>query len=92
MRPAPVPAVTPNGIVATLVAQRPQFLENADQGQPFARCALDIVGQQPVDLNLPTAELGTWLNFPLIRERRLPRSKNLAKSLSGNIARPGIAS
>jgi len=38
--------------------------------------------QQPVDLCLPTPELGAWLNLPLIRKRRLPRPKHLAEVLS----------
>jgi hypothetical protein len=37
MRPAPGPGVASNCVVAAIVAQCPQFLENADQGQPFAR-------------------------------------------------------
>ena len=71
MRPAPGPRVAANGVVAAVVAQRPQFLENADQRQPFARCPLDIAAQQPVDLSLPAPELGTRLNLPLIGKRRL---------------------
>ena len=66
--PAPAPGVAPNGVVAAVVAQRPQFFEYPDQCQPLARRALHVRGQQPVDLGLPAAQLGAGLNLPLIGE------------------------
>ena len=82
VRPAPGPGVAPDGVIAAVVAQRPQLLEQPDQRQPFARRVPDVLRQQPVELRLPAPELGARLNLPLIRKRRLPRPQHLANRVA----------
>src|ERR1700758_3057519 len=85
MRPAPGPRVAPDGIIAAVIAQRSQLLEQADQRQPFAWCGSGVLRQQPVQLRLPAPDLGTRLNLPLIRERRPPRPQPLPNRVARSL-------
>ena len=55
---APAAGVTPNGIVAALVAEPSQGLEDAHHGQPFARRLRPVGDQQLIEVDPPLAELG----------------------------------
>src|SRR5580693_602954 len=75
--PAPGPCVTAHGVVATLVAQRPQFFEQPDQGQTLSRRGLGIRRQHPIEIGLPPSQPGPRLDLPLVRKRCLPERRIL---------------
>src|SRR5437764_5069257 len=75
--PAPDPGVAANGIIAAVIAQRLQLLEQPDQRQPLARRAAGVPRQEAIQLSLPMPELRTRLNLPLICKRCLPERSTL---------------
>src|SRR6516162_3859402 len=83
--PAPGPCVTAHGVVATLVAQRPQFFEQPDQGQTLSRRGLGIRRQHPIEIGLPPSQPGPRLDLPLVRKRCLPRAQDLADRIARDL-------
>ena len=85
--PAPDPRIPANGVIA----RRPQVLEQADQRQPLACCGSGVLRQQPVQLSLPTADLGASLNLPPIRERGVTQPQHLPNRLRDTFRLHGIS-
>src|SRR6516165_9059647 len=83
--PAPGPCVTAHGVVATLVAQRPQFFEQPDQGQTLSSRGLGIRRQHPIEIGLPPSQPGPRLDLPLVRKRCLPRAQDLADRIARDL-------
>src|ERR1700738_4534900 len=74
---APLLGVTPDRIVAALVAETPQLLEYPDQRQPFARRSRLIIRQHPVEIAVPCSQLRPRLHHPHVLKGRRSRSQNL---------------
>src|SRR3984893_6602914 len=66
--PAPGPGIAANSVIAALISQCPQLLEEPDQSQTFACRIAGVRRKHPVKLSFPTTQLGARLNLPLIRK------------------------
>ena len=64
----PGPGIAANSVIAALICQCPQLLEEPDQSQTFACRIAGVRRKHPVKLSFPTTQLGAWLNLPLIRK------------------------
>ena len=69
---APLLGVAPYRVVAALVAEPAQLLEDPDQRQPLARRLALVRQQQPVELFAPRIDPRQRLPAALIRETRSP--------------------
>ena len=67
----PCPSIAAHRVVTALIAQTAQRLEDAHQGQAFARACLRCQ-QQPVEIRPPLPQLRQRLDLPLVAERRAP--------------------
>jgi hypothetical protein len=67
----PALGVASDSVVAALVTERPQLLEQSDQRQTLARGIAGVSPQHSIDLGLPPPELGSGLDLPFIGKRRL---------------------
>ena len=81
---APLPRVTPNGVVSTVVALPAQLLEQSDQRQTFTRRLPFVRQQQLIELVPPRANLRQRLRLSLIAKLGRLRSDNLPYDLPGN--------
>ena len=79
----PASSITADGVIAAVVSERPQLLENPDQGQPLSRRRFDIRGQQPIELLLPPSELRARLHLTLVGKRCLVRAQDLTNRIAG---------
>jgi hypothetical protein len=70
--------VPPNSIVAAVVAQPAQLLEDADQRQALPARPRRVRGQEAVQLVTPGADLRLGLGASLVAEIRLLRADDLA--------------
>lgn len=78
---APAPGVAPHRVVAAVVAEATQLLEQTNQRQAFA-CRLPFVHrQQLIEPSAPRADLGQRLRLALVTELRRPRPDDLANDL-----------
>jgi hypothetical protein len=85
MSPVPGPGVAPDRVIAAVITQRPQLLEQPDQRQPLAHRGAGVLRQKPIELRLPAPELRSRLNLPLIRKRRLARSQHLPNRVARHL-------
>jgi hypothetical protein len=83
IRLRPASRITADGVIAAVVSERPQLLENPDQGQPLSRRRFDVRRQQPIELLFPSSEFRARLHLTLIRKRRLVRAQNLTNRIAG---------
>ena len=83
IRLCPASRITADGVIAAVVSERPQLLENPDQGQSLSRRRFDVRRQQPIELLLPSSEFRARLHLTLIRKRRLVRSQDLTNRVAG---------
>src|SRR3954470_16039219 len=75
---APAPGIASHRVVATLVAETAQLLEDADERQaPRAG--------QPIEIRPPEPQPRQWLDLPLIAERRLAGPEHLADRVAGDL-------
>ena len=72
LAPAPVGAVASDRVIAALVAEAAQRLENSDQRQSLAARALRVLGEQPVEIGLKRPDLGPRLHRPLVGRTSSP--------------------
>ena|GEM_PF-3287838 len=77
-----------NGVIATLVAERPHLLEDPDQGQPFSGRLACVRAQKLLDLLLPGADPRQGLAGPLVAEFRLIRPKDLPHRVPRHVQLP----
>ena len=70
--------VAAHRVIAALVAEISQRLENPDQREPLARRLLAVLLEQAFQILRPAPEFGPRLNLALIIERGLARAQNLA--------------
>ena len=83
IRLRPASRITADGVIAAVVSERPQLLENPDQGQPLSRRRFDVRRQQPIELLLPSSEFRARLHLTLVRKRRLVRAQDLTNRIAG---------
>jgi hypothetical protein len=83
IRLRPASRITADGVIAAVVSERPQLLENPDQGQPLSRRRFDVRRQQPIELLFPSSEFRARLHLTLIRKRRLVRAQDLTNRIAG---------
>ena len=69
VRLRPDRGVAADSVIAALVAERPQLLEKADQGQPLARRRFRVRRQQPIEFLFPSSQLRARLHLALIGKR-----------------------
>jgi hypothetical protein len=77
----PTGRVSPNGIVATVIAEAAQLLEDADMGQALALRPARVLGQKVVELGSPGPDLRLRLDAALIGELRRARADHLPHRL-----------
>ena len=87
----PASRITTDGVIAAVVSERPQLLENPDQGQSLSRRRFDVRRQQPIELLLPSSEFRARLHLTLIRKRRLVRSRTLRTVLRDSLRSRAIS-
>ena len=80
-RLVPALGVAPDRVVAALVAERPQFLIDADQRQPLALLLGAVAVQQSVELRLPRPDLRLRLTLALVSELRRARTQHFPNHL-----------
>ncbi len=79
---APGLGVAAHGVVAALVAETSQRLENPDQREPLARRLLAVLLEQAFQILRPAPEFGPRLNLALIIEGCLARAQYLADRIA----------
>ena len=77
-------APRPRSANASVVTQRPQLFEQADQRQTLARRFTSVRRQQLVQIRFPAAQSGKWLITTFVAKLRGVRPYNLPHDLSGN--------
>ncbi len=73
----PGPGIAADGVIAVFVTNSPEFLEDADQGEPLALRLVRIALQKLIQLMLPRADAWHRLMVPLIGEVGLVRPQDL---------------
>ncbi len=86
--PPPRPGVPAHGVVAALVAQGAQRLEDTRQGQPLAGGLGRVGQQQAIQLGPPLTELGQRLDLALVGECRGARAHHLAHRVARHVQVP----
>ena len=74
----PAPSISPDRVVAAIVTESTQLLENSDQGKALTRLLPFIPSQNPIKLGLPATKLRPRLNLSLVAELCRPRTQHLA--------------
>jgi hypothetical protein len=84
----PAGRVPPHRVVAALVAEPAQLLEDPDQRQPLPARPRRIHRQQPVELLSPRPDLRLRLHLPLVDELRRPAAHHPPHGLPRNLQLP----
>jgi hypothetical protein len=77
----PLPGVTPNGIISTVVTKPAQLLKQSDQRQTFTRRLPFVRQKQLIELVPPRTDLGERLRLSLVTELGRFRSDDLPHNL-----------
>ncbi len=73
--------VSPDSVIAAIVAHTAEVLEDPQQRHPLAEAARSIRGEEPLELLAPGPELRMRLNAALVLERGLLGPQNLPHNL-----------